>query len=165
MPDHITTEYGQTIYHVWDVPEYTKYPHSKKWYAAAILVVFGGIVYSIFAEDNYLFAFILLLITIIFMYHELREPGVSQFGITDKGIVWRGFLFPYKEVQSFWIVFEPGVQSIYFTFKKSTSPRLAVPLDDQDPEEIRGILTQYIAEDSVRDSEPLSDAVGRVLKF
>lgn len=165
MPEHITTEYGQTIYHVWDVPEYTKYPHSKRWYVIAVALIFGGIAYSIFAEDNYLFAFILLLITIIFMYHELREPGVAQFGITDQGIVWRGFLFPYKEVSSFWIVYEPGVQNLYFTFKKSTSPRLAVPLDDQDPEEIRGILTQYIAEDAIRDMEPLSDAVGRVLKF
>lgn len=165
MPDRITTEYGQTIYHVWDVPEYTKYPHSKKWYLIAAVFLVACIAYSIFFENNYLFAFILLLITVIFTYHEVREPSLVQFGITDKGIVWRGFLFPYREVKTFWIIYEPGVQNIYFTFKQPTNPRLTIPLVGQDPVEIRALLKQYISEDLSRDEEPLTDAVGRALKF
>jgi hypothetical protein len=165
MPDRITTEYGETIFHVWDVPEYERYPHSKKWYLVATLFLVACIAYSIFFEENYLFAFILLLITVIFTFHEVREPGVVQFGITEKGIVWRGFLFPFREIRAFWIIYEPGVQNLYFTFKKPTNPRLTIPLGEQDPSEIRELLKQYVFEDLSKDEEPLSDAVGRVLKF
>lgn len=165
MPERITTEYGETIHHVWDVPEYTKYPHSRTWYITAAMFLIGCIVYAIFFEENYLFAFILLLITIIFGFHEMREPGVTQFGITERGVVWRGFLFPYKEVRAFWIIYEPDVQNLYITFKQPTTPRLTIPLGDEDPVEIRDTLKQYIFEDVNRDEEPLSDTFGRALKF
>ncbi|OGH63425.1 MAG: hypothetical protein A2848_02595 [Candidatus Magasanikbacteria bacterium RIFCSPHIGHO2_01_FULL_50_8] len=165
MPERITTEYGETIHQVWDVPEYTKYPHSRAWYIGAAVFLVGCIVYAIFFEENYLFAFILLLITIIFAFHEMREPGETQFGITDQGLVWRGFLFPYKEVRAFWIVYDNDVRNIYFTFKKATTPRLTIALDDQDPIEIRETLKQYIFEDLTRGEEPLTDTMGKVLKI
>lgn len=165
MPERITTDFGQTIYFVWDVPEYTKYPHSRFWYAGAALFLLSCIAYAIFAEDNYLFAFILLLITIIFSFHEMREPGVTQFAVTDRGVVWRGFLFPYKDVRAFWIVYEEGVQNLYFTFKSATTPRLTIPLTDVNPVDVREVLVQYIFEDTTQTDEPLSDALGRVLKL
>lgn len=165
MPERITTEYGQTIFYVWDVPEYTKYPHSRAWYIAAAVFLVACIAYSVFVEDNYLFAFILLLITVIFAFHEMREPTVTQFGITERGIVWRGFLFPYKEIRAFWIIYEPDVQNLYFTFKNSTTPRLTIPLGDQNPIDVRDLLKQYLFEDLSRVEEPLTDTFGRALKF
>lgn len=165
MPERLTTEFGETIHHVWDIPEYTKYPHSRLWYIGAAVFLLACIAYAIFFEENYLFAFILLLITIIFTFHEMREPGVAQFGITDRGLVWRGFLFPYKDVRNFWIVYDQDVQNIFITFKKATTPRLTIPLVDQDPIEIRETLKQYIFEDATRDEEPLTDTMGKVLKI
>ncbi len=166
MAERITTEYGSTIFHVWDVHEYTKYPHTGRWYFVAATFLVACVAYALYT-NNYLFAFIMLLITIIFVFHELREPAVTQFGITDIGIVWRGFLFPYKEVRSFWIIYEPheGVQSLYFTFKKGSKPRLSISLEDQDPTIIRKTLRKFLFEDLSKEDEPLTDTIGRVLKF
>ncbi len=165
MSQRITTEYGQTIYHIWDVPEYTKYPHSRTWYIVAGVLLVACIAYSIFFEDNYLFAFILLLVTVIFAFHEMREPSITQFGITERGVVWRGFLFSYKEMRAFWIIYESDVKNLYITFKNSMTPRLTIPLDSMNPVEVRDTLKRYVFEDLSHDEEPLSDTFGRVLKF
>jgi hypothetical protein len=165
MPQRITTEYGKTIFYVWDVPEYTKYPHSRTWYVSAAVFLLGCIAYSIFVENNYLFAFILLLITVIFVFHEMQEPVTTQFGITERGIVWRGFLFGYKEIRSFWIIDDVSARNIYFVFKNATTPRMTIPLDDQNVDEIREVLKKYLIEDESHEQEPLSDVLGRALKF
>ncbi len=165
MPQHITTEYGQTIHHVWDVAEYSKFPHSRRWYIGAGIFLVACLAYALW-DENYLFAFILLLITVIFAFHEMREPAVTQFGITDRGVVWRGFLYPYKEIQNFSILFDPPeLKHLYITFKKMTSPRLTIALGDQNPSEIRETLLRYCDEDLTQDEEPLMDVIGKVLKL
>ncbi|MCX6781017.1 MAG: hypothetical protein NT003_02790 [Candidatus Magasanikbacteria bacterium] len=165
MPQRVTADFDQTVFHAWEIPEYTKYPHTRQWYIIAGSLLFITIIYSVFFDDNYLFAFILLLITIVFVFHEMREPRITQFGITDEGVIWHGILFPYREIRNFWILYEPGVQNIYFVFKNATTPRLTIPLMDEDPTEVRDTLKRYLFEDIRQDEEPLSDVFGKVLKF
>ncbi len=165
MPEPLVNQFGNTIYHVWDIPEYTKYPHTPRWYITASIFLLATIGYALYT-DNYLFAFILILIAVIFLFHETKEPGLTQFGITDKGVVWRGFLYPYLEVDRFFIVFEPGVvKSLYITFKSATSPRLSIPLEDEDPNEVRETLLRFVREDKTQVEEPLGDVLEKVLKF
>lgn len=165
MPERLTTDFGHTIHHVWDTPEFTKYPHSRTWYMIAAIFLVACIAYALFAE-NYLFAVILVLIAIVFVFHEIHEPTMTQFGITDQGVVWRGFLFPYKEVHSFWIVYDPPVsKDLYIDFKKTTTPRLIIPLEDEDPVVVRETLRQYIFEDLSKEDEPISVSLGRMLKI
>ncbi len=166
MPQRVAAEFGSQIFHVWDVHEYTKFQHTKRWYTIVALLMVSGIVYALLTDD-YFFAIILILIAFIYGYHDMREPALTQFGITDRGVVWRGFLFQYKEIANFFIIYEPeeDVKKIYFVFKRSTTPRLGIALDEQDPNDIRATLRQFIREDLTQENEPLSDALGHVLKF
>ena len=164
MPQRLT-DFGHTIYHVWDIPEYTKYPHSRRWYIGATTFLVVCIGYALYS-DNYLFAFILLLITVIFLYHEMREPQLTQFGITDKGVVWRGFLYPYNDVKSFFIIYDPpAVKTLYIAFKGAATPRLTIPVEDEDPVQIRETLLRFLPEDETRTEEPLDEVLEKVLKF
>jgi hypothetical protein len=165
MPERVTEDFDHEVFHSWEIPEYIQYPHSRRWYLIAGGLVLAAIIYSVFFDDNYLFAFILLLITIVFAFHEMREPRITQFGITDSGIIWHGIFFAFKEIRNFWILYESDAQNIYFIFKNATTPRLTIPLMDENPVEIRDTLKRYLFEDTARDEEPLGDVVGKVLKF
>lgn len=165
MPEHLTENSVHTIFSTWEIPEFIKYEHSRRWYLIASALLLACIIYAL-ATQNYLFAVVLLLIAIIFIFHELRDPTPVHFGITDKGIIFRGFLYPYKELRAFWIIYDPGTsKNIYFEFNSLTMPRMAIPLEEQDPVEIRATLRRFLKEDLSKEEEPLSELIGRVLKF
>jgi hypothetical protein len=49
--------------------------------------------------------------------------------------------------------------------KSVIQPRLAIPLDDIDPNKVRGILSEYLVEDLEEKNEPFADYLGRALKL
>ncbi|MBI4414887.1 MAG: hypothetical protein HY566_01455, partial [Candidatus Kerfeldbacteria bacterium] len=74
--------------------------------------------------------------------------------------------YSYKDLATFWVVYEPPeVKRLFFTFKSSIRPHLAVPIEDQNPVAIRKTLQRYITEDLEREGEPATDALGRALKL
>lgn len=164
MEEYRNSEFGNEVYHAWEVPEYERFLHSRLWYLIAALLLVSCIAYALFTSNPF-FAIILVLIAIVYVVHELREPSLVQFGITDRGVVWHGFLFPYEEIKTFWIVYEPPqVKNLYLNFKRTTQPRLTIPLEDEDPLEILETLKNFVREDK-RVDEPTIDSFGRILKI
>ncbi|KKU49315.1 MAG: hypothetical protein UX68_C0001G0063, partial [Parcubacteria group bacterium GW2011_GWA2_46_9] len=71
-----------------------------------------------------------------------------------------------KDLKSFWIIYEPPeVKMLYFDFKNAWRPRLPIPLQDENPIEVRRLLLKYLEEDLSRESEPTSDALSRLLRL
>lgn len=151
----------------WEIPEYHKYPHGRKWYFIAAIVVVFILVYAIWTR-NYLFGVLTILTLLIIVMHEVKDPRMIVFAITGKGVIVDNRLLPYVEIERFWLAKVPntGEQYVYLDFKKFTRPRIAIPVDAQREAVVREVLASFVEEDeNANDKVPLSDSLGRWFKI
>ncbi len=157
-------EHGKPVFG-WEVPEYPKYERSRLWYLGALLL--GALLlFFAFRSGNFLFAVIIVMFGIIIFLNTLREPSEFTFSLTERGMVWGKYYYPFIDIKNFWIVYQPpGVKNIYFEFKSVLHPRIQVPIYEQDPVVLREFLKKVVKEDATRQDEPLTDFLGRILKI
>jgi len=149
----------------WDIPEIDKYERKKSWYLIAFLIFLSLLIYAILTA-NFLFAVIIIFITMILYLQEKHETIIITFAITPDGLIIGDKFFAFKEMKNFYIIYEPPeVKKLYIIFKNFLKPRLGISLFDQNPVKIRGILTQYLDEDLEKEYEPVTDKIGRIFKF
>ena len=148
----------------WLIDEYERHERGPVWYASAFLVGVGLILYALITQ-NFLFAIIIVMFGVIVGLSTLREPERILFQMTTRGIAVGDLFFPYKELKDFWIVYEPPyVKNIYFEHMSVLTPRIVVPIEDEDPLKVRRALLDYLHENGTSE-EPLRDLWGRVLKL
>jgi len=72
----------------------------------------------------------------------------------------------HKEIQSFWIIYEPPeVQLLYFGISRSLRKELPIHLEDQNPIMIRKILLNYLQEDLDQEEEATEERLARLFKL
>lgn len=163
---------GGTVLRSWVIPEYTQHERSRRWFVVASLVGVVLIVISLwtpnwfFTTPNFMFMVIIILTAVtIFVQHQNLPPQLVV-TLSEEGIAIGESFYTYRELGSFWVIYEPPhVKTLYFHFQSAWRPRLPVPLEDEDPSEIRRILLQYLPEDLERESEPTSDALARFFRL
>ncbi len=149
----------------WEFNEYERPERSKKWYLIGGLAAIALLMYAIIAR-NYIFGVIIILVALIYFLYDIHEPPKVRFAITPAGVrVGRRFI-RHKDIAHFWIVYKPGhVQALYLRPAGWTMPQLSIPLEGQDPLQVRELLLQYVPENLNEEDEPVSDALGRMLKL
>ncbi|MFH1030853.1 MAG: DUF5673 domain-containing protein [bacterium] len=149
----------------WTFPEFVKYERSKRWYIIAGAIVIMLMVYSIFSY-NFLLAVIIVMTIMIVLMREKVAPKKIKFSITERGIEIGASFHPFRDIKRFSIIYQPPeVKTLYLEFRFKLKPRFSVQLEDQNPNDIRKILKEYLEEDLDRESESVSDALGRWLKI
>jgi len=148
----------------WTFPEYPRLERSQNWFIGWGIVGAVLFLYGIFT-GNFLFAGIVVFVAAIYALQHYRHPLNVTFAISQDSIRTDNHSIPWKDIKNFWILYEPPeVKNLYFEFK-GWRPRLKVPLQDQNPLEVRAALIPYIDEDLEKEQEPFSDAVGRLFKL
>lgn len=150
---------------VWEAPSWETYARGPKWYLWLGLVAFALVAYSIFTA-NYLFAFIILLMTIILVLagNEAPHPVLIQIG--HHGVVYDGQLYLFQELSDFAIVYQPpDIKLLYLQPKNFIKARMRIPLEAEDPVPIRAHLKRYVDEDLELRDEHLSDIIARLFRF
>ncbi|MDO8260334.1 MAG: hypothetical protein Q7T50_02410 [Candidatus Magasanikbacteria bacterium] len=150
----------------WQVKEYDKHDRSKRWYIIAISLALALLMFAFFS-GNFLFAVIIIIISLITILHDGQEPITLDVAITEEGVIVGKKFYDYDELESFSFVYKPsqGVKRLYFEFDNPIRPRLSFPLDNLDPLPIREYLLRYLPEDLERTDEPLSEGLGRIFKL
>ena len=149
----------------WSFPELEKPERSKRWYIWTTLI---GLLLLVFAvvSQNFLFGLIIILVAIILFAYHHKEIENVEFAILDDGIIVGEKFFRFSEIKNFWIIYEPPyVKNLYFEFKSSIKPRLTIPLNDINPVKVREILLEFLEEDISKETEPLSESIGKRLKL
>lgn len=150
---------------VWETPSFRKHERSKGWYFGLTIVTCLLVAYAVITS-NFLFAFIVLLTVIFLLLMNSKQPRTLLVQLGTEGLVWDGTLHLYEDIDAFAIVYNPPhVKMLYIDFDNVTSPRLAIQLQDQDPNEMRAFLSQFLPENVGLREEPFSDTVGRLLKL
>ena len=101
----------------------------------------------------------------MFILHN-KEPLEIEFKITQNGIEINNEKYSFKDLENFWVVYEPPhVKNLYFKFKASFKPTLIIPLLDKNPIKVREILKEYLLEDLDKESESNVESLARVFKI
>lgn len=158
------TDHGE-VFFSWQFPEFVQYDRGRGWYLTAGLISLALIIWSVWTA-NFLFALGLIIIALIVALHENRDPLTVNFEINEDGIKLADKFFEYKEIKDFFIIYEPpAVKDLHFEFDSYLRPRLAIPLQDNDPVEVRAVLLRQLPENLSRQDEPLSDYLARKWKL
>jgi len=149
----------------WSFPEYESHEHPRGWWIG-FSVLSGGLLLFALLTANFLFALIIIMLAAIILYRHYHEPSEVDFIITMRGIQVGNREYRWKELEKFWLAYEPPqVKSLIITFKSSVRRHMTIPLLEQDPLQVREILGEYLEEDLDEEAEPSSDAWGRVFRI
>lgn len=149
----------------WEIDEYPRQTRSRNWYLVAGIVGIALIIYSI-ASANFLFAVIILMIGVITLVSDFKQPDRVAVAVTSTGLVVGDVYYDFRAVRDFSIAYEPPeVKLLYVTFRRFWEPMLAIPLEDTDPNAVRQELLPFCLENLDRTSETLTETVKRVYKL
>ena len=149
----------------WQYPEYPVYERSPNW---VFTMGFAGVCIVIYSlvTGNFLFALIIILTGLVVYYQARQDPQDFEMKVFEHGLDVGGNFHPYKELNKFWIIYQPPhVKRLYLEFQSTWRSHLSIPLLDQDPVKLRRLLLKYLNEDLDRDTESFSDQFSRFLKI
>ncbi len=149
----------------WTCHEVERYARGPLWYAVMGAAFVGLMVYAI-ASRNFLFAGILLLAAIVTAVQSRQDRGVVEVRVADDGVHLAGRHYPWDALERFHLIYQPPVvKSLYLHTRRLMGSRVAVPLEEQNPVELRRFLLRYLPEDTTQEHEPLLDQILRLLKL
>ena len=149
----------------WNFPEFEKAERSKAWYAGAFVVFSFLLIYSLLTV-NFLFAVIIIISAIIIIMRNQAEPEQITATIAEDGLEVDGRFYDYDAIKYFYLIYKPPeIKNLYLEFKSVAKPRLIIPLQNQNPLEIRDILNRYLEENLAKEEEPASEAIRKLFKL
>ena len=75
-------------------------------------------------------------------------------------------MYEFKDLTNFSIIYHPPeTKLLYIETSNVIKPRLRIPLDEQNPIEIRNHLKDFLDENTVLQEEHFSDILARLLKI
>lgn len=148
----------------WTFPEFVRYARTKRWYTVAGLLTAAAFLWAVF-QSNVLFAILLVLAAIVYVAIGQRRPRQITFTVTEDGVSVERDLYPWAELDRFWLVYQPPlVKRLFFRFKTGVRPVLSVLLEQENPVTVRKTLLEYLPED-LHGEEPALDQLARFLKL
>ena len=150
---------------VWETDAWEQRQRGSRWYIVMSVVALGFVAYAVLT-GNFLFAFLILLAAAILIVtgHQSAHRVLVQIG--QNGVVLDGKLYEHKKISNFSVIYHPPeTKLLYLEGENIICPRLRIPLEDQDPIQIRNFLKQYLDENLVLQEEHISDILGRLLKI
>ena len=149
----------------WDFYERPQYERGRTWRIAMPLIGLGLLIYAVLSV-NFLFAFIIILFSLISYLASIGPREKVRFSVTDSGIMVGQHAWAFRDIKRFWFVYEPPeVKSLYLLTNSLMHPRMNIHLDDVDPNDVRTALGRFVKEEIVETDEPISDFVSRILKL
>ncbi|MDB5259714.1 MAG: protein of unknown function with transrane region [Candidatus Taylorbacteria bacterium] len=146
----------------WHALEHHHTEKTSDWYwsvgiiaatAAALAFIFGNVIFGI----------LIIVGTTALLLASSKHPRLMYCEINDRGVVMGDILYPFLTLESFWIDPHQHPSKILIKSQKVFMPYITVHIDDVDPEEVREVLLNYIAE--TQHHEPLTQKILEYLGF
>ncbi|QQS61555.1 MAG: hypothetical protein IPN70_01325 [Candidatus Moraniibacteriota bacterium] len=119
-----------------------------------ILILFGIegaltliVIYAII-NQNPIMAITFILVGIVLYLEFQKESPLLSFSIEVDGIHVNREVYPYENIESFWIFYEPGQRKIISLHTNGDlTPYVHIPIGDENPIKIREILEKILPEE------------------
>jgi len=146
----------------WDAPEHIHIEKNNDWYwAVGIITITAAVLAIIF--NNLIFAILILVSAFALTVHAAKKPRIFHYEINDRGIMVNDILYPFLSLESFWISAYENPPKVLVKSHKTFMPYLSIYIEEVDPEKVRDILLNYIAE--TEHQEPISQKILENLGF
>lgn len=145
----------------WQAPEFRHYEKTYGWYVSAVALTI--LLSGFFVIQNDLFAAVTMVIMgIIVILFSRRKPEIMNIELNSKGVRFGNLLFPYKQLQYFWIVNNERHKTVNFHTNTYLNNTIILELEDQDPDQIREFLLQYLPEHTATQETPVQRLIHTV---
>jgi hypothetical protein len=157
-------KYGELVLS-WYAPEYLEQERDEKWVIVAGVISLSLITWSLW-KGVYSLAIIVVLFSGLYFLTHRNKPKEINIALTTSGILFDKRYFPYSEMESFWVIFDPNnqVKTLNFLLKTGVFREITLQLSNQDPMEVRSFLSAHVFEMEGR-TESLIEKVIRILKL
>jgi hypothetical protein len=160
--DSENSEIGK-ILHSWEAPEFESYEKSLKWYIFALIFICTMAGWGIVINSP-IMSITFILIGIVGYIQTHRKPRILTFSITTEGVLAGREFYPYENMHSFWIFYDPPhIKAISLHTAANLLPYVHIPLEDEDPVNIREFLLENLAE--VEQDHNIIDTIERVFNL
>jgi len=134
------------------------------WFWGLGIVAIGAIVLA-FYFGNILFGIIIIIFSITSGLLAKRKPQLLDFEISRQGVRAGSLLYPFSNLESFWVQDTEFDDVIIFRAKKGFQDFIIIPFDsmETDPELIRDYLLDYLDEEEME--EPFLQKLMEFLGF
>lgn len=157
-------DYGRAIMS-WSAPEFREVERGDAWALRGAIVAIMLVIFGIFT-GNLPFAFIVLLISGLYYINYKQKPRRIEIALTTSGIKIGDVFCAYQNIQTFWILYHPEihVKRLHINLKAGFLRNIECELEDQNPVEVRMLLSAHIPE-SENKTEELTDKISRLLRL
>ncbi len=131
----------------WEALEYRHRKKSGGWYTT-ILIIATALVGTAIYLNNFLFIVLIVIAVFTLFLRAARHPEHVLFSISPRGIRIKNNLYPFEELESFWVHDEAGAEELYVKSSRALS-YLRLPLDGIDPSHVRAYLLHHLKEKPV----------------
>ena len=147
----------------WKAPEYADIPKTKDWFWAVGILTICFFVAALIMR-NLLFGIFVLLAGFTIILYAHRKPRIISFEINARGIKIQNRLYPYENLKSFWLHYDPPhKKELSIESEKLFMPYIIIPLGDIDPNVVRDFLLKFLKEKEHKES--LVDSIAQYLRF
>lgn len=165
LPDNQNNQDFGEVLASWQFQEFFQHQRGRVWYIIFILAIVGLLIFA-YTSKNPLFAIIIILGLIVYVISEKRGPQTIEIALTEDGVILHNKFIDYEDLDSFYIIYYPPlVKNLYLQPRNSFKPLISIPLEDQNPVEIRRLLLAYLAEDLEKEEAPLTEGLTHRLKL
>ena len=140
----------------WQALEFTYIRKTNEWYWVVGIMTIGIAVAAYFL-NNFLFTILALLGGFSLALFGAKKPEMLDMEISSKGVRVMNKLYPYSNLEIFWISEVGSEPKILFTGTGLLHTHITLPLGDMDPEDVRDELTKYLDEEEI--AEPMIQRV------
>lgn len=147
----------------WSAREYDHNTKTPDWYWTIGILSIGLIAIAIMMK-NALFVILIMLSGFTIALYSARRPNMVNFAITVRGVQINNSLYPYDDLESFWMHYDPPhKKELGIISKKVFMPRIVIPLGHTDPNDVRKHLIEFLEEK--HHEEGLSESIARLIGF
>ncbi len=147
----------------WEASEYTEHRRSIDWYwwVGLFAVILLGVAIW---QRSFLFGVLVFIGWFTLVLFAVRPPRIIKFYITERGVMIENNLYPWQNLKSFWIFYNPPLKKeISLESKKTFMLHVKMPLGDQNPQKARELLAKFLPE--IEQEESLIENISSLLKL
>lgn len=130
----------------WEIGEFERRPLGRRVVFIVASVLFAVIGYALYT-DSLLMAITFILIGVMGYIHARQEPGTVRCAIVRTGVTVNAEYYPFENIESFWVIEEPGRPILSLKTNALLSPYLHLPVHEGDIDALRVILAESVPEE------------------
>ncbi len=127
----------------WKTFEHIHTDKTNDWYWIVGIVTITLATISIIL-NNIIFGILIIVASFALTLHASRKPNLIDIVVGPTGILVGKILFPYTNLESFWVETRDGHPRLILKSKKVFMPFISILLEDTDPDEVHDYIGKYL---------------------